>query len=39
MDYVQRLQIAKMQLELDSNAAQMNVVVAQAMLQLFFLMA
>ena len=30
MDYVQRLQMANLQLELDINAAQVNIVVAQA---------
>ena len=30
MDYVQRLQMANLQLELDRNAAQVNIVVAQA---------
>ena len=29
MDYVQRLQMANLQLELDRNAAQANIVVAQ----------
>ena len=38
MDYVQILQIATLRLELDRNAAEVNVVVAQAMLQVFFLM-
>ena len=33
MDYVRRLQLDNLQLELDKNAAQVNIVVAQAVLR------